>query len=57
MNNDLQKTKKPFAAMECMIKNIQEEEDDSKISDSDSESESTFLKWNATLSSPLKWIS
>ena len=37
MNNYLQKTKKSFAAMECMIKNIEEEEDDSDISDSDSE--------------------
>ena len=38
MNKDIQKTKKWFAAMECMIKNIEEEEYDSDISDSNSES-------------------
>ena len=29
MNKDIEKTKKSFAAMEFMIKNIEEEEDDS----------------------------
>ena len=44
MKKDLQKTKKSFAAMECMIKNIEEEEDDSDISDSDSESGLAFFQ-------------
>ena len=44
MKEDLQKTKKSFTAMECMIKNIEEEEDDSDISDSDSESGLAFFQ-------------
>ena len=36
MKKYLQKTNKSFASMDCMIKNIEEEEDDSEISDSDS---------------------
>ena len=44
MNKDLQKTEKLFAALECMIKNIEEEEDKSEISDSDSESGSAFFR-------------
>ena len=44
MKKDLQKTKKSFAAMECMIKNIEEEEYKSDISDSDSESGLSFFK-------------
>ena len=44
MKKDLQKTKKSFAAMECMINNIEEEEDDSDISDSDSESGLAFFQ-------------
>ena len=43
MKKDPQNTKKSFGALECMIKNIEEEEDDSEISDSDSESGSLFL--------------
>ena len=44
MKKDIQKTKKSFADMECMIKNIEEEEDDSDISDSDSESGLAFFQ-------------
>ena len=44
MNKDLQNTKKSFAALKCMIKNNEEEEDDSEILDSDSEFVSAFFK-------------
>ena len=54
---DLQNTKKSFSAIECMIKKIEEEEDNSDISYPDSESVSAFFKWNATLSPPLERIS
>ena len=47
MKKDIQKTKKSFAAMEVTIKRIEEEEDDSDISDLDSESGSSFS--NGTL--------
>ena len=56
MKKDLQKTKKSFEAMECMIKNIEEEEDDSDILDSDSEYGSAFSKRNVTSSPPLESI-
>ena len=56
-NKDIQNTKKSFAAMEFMIKNIEEEEDNSEISDSDSESGSAFFKWNTESSPPLERIS
>ena len=44
MNKDIQKTKTSSAAMECMINNIEEEEDNSFISDSDSESGLAFFQ-------------
>ena len=44
MKEDIQNTNKSFAAMEFLIKNIEEEEDDSYISDSDSESGSAFFQ-------------
>ena len=44
MKKDPQNTKKSFAAMECMIKKIEEEEDDSDISDSDSKFGSAFFQ-------------
>ena len=40
---DIQKTNKSFTAMEYMIKNTEEEEDNLDISDSDSESGSAFF--------------
>ena len=57
MKKYIQKAKKSFAAMEYMIKNIEEEEDDSDILDSDSESGSAFFKENSTSSPPLERIS
>ena len=57
MKKDLQKTKKPFVAKEFIIQNTEEKEDNSDISDSDSESGSAFFKWNATSSPPLERIS
>ena len=57
INKDIQKTKISFAAIKCMIKNIEEEEDDSDISDSDSESGLAFFKWNVTSSPPMEKIS
>ena len=56
MKKDLQNTKKSFAATECMIKKIEEEEDESDFSDSDSESGLAFFKCNATSSPPLERI-
>ena len=44
MKKDLQNTKKSFAAMECIIKKIEAEEDDPYISDSDSESGSAVFQ-------------
>ena len=57
MKKNLKMTKNSFAAMNCMIKTIEEEEDNSDISDSDSASRMAFFKWNATSSPPLKRIS
>ena len=44
MKKDIQKTKKSFADMECLIKNIEEEEDNSYILDSDIESGSAYFQ-------------
>ena len=44
MKKDLQKANKSFASMEWIIKNIEKEEDDSDILDSDSESGSEFFQ-------------
>ena len=44
MKKDLQNNKKSFASMECMIENIEEKEDNSDISDLDSESRSAFFQ-------------
>ena len=44
MKKDLQKTKKPFVAKEFIIQNTEEKEDNSDISDSDSEYGSLFFQ-------------
>ena len=49
MKKDLQNTKKSFAAIECMIKNIKEEEDNSDIFDSYSESGSAFFQMECNI--------
>ena len=44
IKKDLHNTKKQFTAMQYNIKNIEQEEDNSDIWDSDSESGSTFFQ-------------